>query len=85
MFKIASKIGSIAVRAAALYFLYWSTFTFSFFGAEVLTGYTYPDNPIESDYPVPALYNLAIVCGPYIFWFLMVTAYDLTKNARKYA
>ena len=83
--KVFQRIGSIVIRAAGLYVAFWAILCLSFLVAEAVTGYTYPDNPIESDYPVPVMFNLLLFLSPYIFCLLVVTGYDLVKYARKNA
>lgn len=81
IFKAIRKIGSIAIRAVAFYVLLYAAVLFSVLIAEAVTGYTWPDNPIESDYPAPILFDvLAFFLGPYVFWLFAVAAYDLMKK-----
>ena len=84
-FKVIRKIGSIAIRAVVFYVLGWTTILFSFLIAEAVTGYTWPDNPVVSDYPAPVLFGVLVYLGPYVFWLLKVAAYDLVKNVRENA
>ena len=83
--KVFRKIGSITIRAVGLYVAVWATLCLSFLVAEAVTGYTYPDNPIESDYPVPVMFDVLFFFSPYIFCLLVVTGYDLVKCVRKNA
>ena len=84
--KTAQKIASIGIRAVAFYLLFYATLIFSMIIAEAMTGYTSPDNPVKSDYPAPVLFEvIAFLLGPYVFWLLVVVAYDLAKNVRKNA
>ena len=84
--KTAKKITSITVRAVAFYLLYYATLCFSMIIAENVTGYTFPDNPVKSDYPAPVLFEvIAFLLGPYVFWLLVLAAYDVAKYVRKNA
>ena len=84
--KTAQKIASIAIKAMAFYLLFYATLCFSMIIAENVTGYTFPDNPVKSDYPAPVLFEvIAFLLGPYVFWLLVVAAYDFAKNVRKNA
>jgi len=81
--KVFRKIGSIVIRAAGFYVAVWATLLLSFLVAEAVTGYIYPENPIESDYPVPVIFDVLFFFSPYIFCLLVVTGYDLVKYVRK--
>ena len=77
---------SRAVHAAGFYVLSYCMVVFSVLITAGVTGYTVPDNPVESDYPKPVLFDvIGFVFGPYGFWILAVAAYDLVKTVKRNA
>jgi len=77
------RICSIVIRTTGFFVVVWACLLFSFLIPEAVTDYTYPDNPIESDYPAPVLFNVLIFVISYVFCLLVVICWDLVRKVRK--
>lgn len=79
--RAAGKTASILLRGLSLYLLTYLFIVLSFLIAWAVTGYNYPDNPLEHDFPTPVLHEIiAFLVGPYAFWMVSVAIYDLIKR-----
>ena len=82
--RAAGKTASILLRGLSLYLLTYLFIGLSLLIAWAVTGYDYPDNPLEHDFPAPLLHEIiAFLVGPYAFWMVFVAVYDLIKLSHR--
>jgi hypothetical protein len=79
---MANAVG-VLVTAVWLYVLTLASMLFGLLVAWAITGYSPPEQPLNSDYLEPDSYGLIFaLIGPYAFWVLVVAGCRFTQIAR---